>query len=45
MGWRRRLQLAAVILFVVAYAGLSHYSNSDRQDARFGRSGWRWGRC
>jgi uncharacterized membrane protein len=28
MGWRRRLQLAAVILFVVAYAGLSHYSNS-----------------
>jgi uncharacterized membrane protein len=28
MGWRRRLQLAAVILFVVAYAALSHYSNS-----------------
>jgi uncharacterized membrane protein len=28
MGWRRRLQLAAVILFVVAYATLSHYSNS-----------------
>jgi uncharacterized membrane protein len=28
MGWRRRLQLAAVILFLVAYAALSHYSNS-----------------
>ncbi|MEP6884394.1 MAG: hypothetical protein ABJC66_06570 [Gammaproteobacteria bacterium] len=28
MSWRRRLQLAAVIAFVVAYAGLSHYSNS-----------------
>ena len=28
MGWRRRLQLAAVILFVVAYAALSHYGNS-----------------
>jgi uncharacterized membrane protein len=28
MSWRRRLQLAAIILFVVAYAGLSHYSNS-----------------
>jgi uncharacterized membrane protein len=28
MGWRRRVQLAAVIAFVVAYAGLSHYANS-----------------
>ena len=28
MGWRRRLQVAAVILFIVAYAALSHYSNS-----------------
>jgi uncharacterized membrane protein len=28
MRWRRRLQLAAVIAFVLAYAGLSHYSNS-----------------
>jgi uncharacterized membrane protein len=28
MCWRRRLQLAAIIVFVVAYAGLSHYSNS-----------------
>jgi uncharacterized membrane protein len=28
MRWRRRLQLAAIIAFVVAYAGLSHYSNS-----------------
>lgn len=28
MGWRPRLQLAAVILFVVAYALLSHYGNS-----------------
>jgi uncharacterized membrane protein len=28
MGWRGRLQLAAIIAFVVAYAGLSHYSNS-----------------
>jgi uncharacterized membrane protein len=26
--WRRRLQLAAIIVFVVAYAGLSHYANS-----------------
>jgi uncharacterized membrane protein len=26
--WRRRLQLAAIIVFVVAYAGLSHYGNS-----------------
>src|ERR1700731_4753659 len=28
MRWRRRLQLAAIIAFVVAYAGLSHYSNT-----------------
>jgi uncharacterized membrane protein len=28
MCWRRRVQLAAIILFVVAYAGLSHYGNS-----------------
>jgi uncharacterized membrane protein len=28
MRWRRRLQLAAIIAFVFAYAGLSHYSNS-----------------
>ena len=28
MRWRRRLQLAAIIATVVAYAGLSHYSNS-----------------
>ena len=28
MSWRRRLQLAAIIAFVIAYAGLSHYSNS-----------------
>ena len=28
MRWRRRLQLSAVIAFVFAYAGLSHYSNS-----------------
>ena len=28
MYWRRRLQLAAIIVFVVAYAGLSHYGNS-----------------
>jgi uncharacterized membrane protein len=28
MRWRRRLQLAAIIAFAVAYAGLSHYSNS-----------------
>jgi uncharacterized membrane protein len=28
MYWRRRLQLAAIIAFAVAYAGLSHYSNS-----------------
>src|SRR6266478_4845022 len=28
MGWRHRLQLAAVVVFLVAYAGLSHYSNA-----------------
>jgi uncharacterized membrane protein len=28
MSWRRRLQLAAIIAFLVVYAGLSHYSNS-----------------
>jgi len=28
MRWRRRLQLAAIVAFVVAYAALSHYSNS-----------------
>ena len=28
MRWRRRLQLAAIVVFVVAYAGLSHYSNT-----------------
>jgi uncharacterized membrane protein len=28
MRWRRRLQLAAISTFVVAYAGLSHYGNS-----------------
>jgi uncharacterized membrane protein len=28
MRWRRRLQLAAIIAFVVAYAGLSHFNNS-----------------
>ena len=28
MCWRRRLQLAAIVAFAVAYAGLSHYGNS-----------------
>jgi uncharacterized membrane protein len=28
MHWRRRLQLAAIVVFVAAYAGLSHYGNS-----------------
>jgi uncharacterized membrane protein len=28
MRWRRRLEVAAIIVFVAAYAGLSHYSNS-----------------
>jgi uncharacterized membrane protein len=28
MYWRRRLQLAAIVVFLVAYAGLSHYGNS-----------------
>jgi uncharacterized membrane protein len=28
MRWRRRLQLAAIIALIGAYAGLSHYSNS-----------------
>jgi uncharacterized membrane protein len=26
--WRRRLQLAAIVVLVVVYAGLSHYANS-----------------
>jgi uncharacterized membrane protein len=33
MRWMRRLQVAAVAVFVIAYAGLSHYSNS-RPDER-----------
>jgi uncharacterized membrane protein len=28
MRWRRRLQLAAIVVFLAAYAGLSHYGNS-----------------
>ncbi len=28
MYWRRRLQLAAIVLAAVVYAGLSHYNNS-----------------
>jgi uncharacterized membrane protein len=28
MPWRRRLQLAAIVVFLAAYAALSHYSNS-----------------
>ncbi len=32
MSWRRRLQLAAVGVFVVAYSGLSHYSNSHAEE-------------
>lgn len=28
MRWRLRLQLAAIVVFVVAYAGLSHYNNT-----------------
>ena len=28
MRWRRRLQLSAALVFIVAFAGLSHYSNS-----------------
>ncbi|MEP6547065.1 MAG: hypothetical protein ABJD53_06330 [Gammaproteobacteria bacterium] len=31
MSWRRRVQLAAIIAFVIVYAGLSHYSNSVAQ--------------
>jgi uncharacterized membrane protein len=31
MRWRRRLQIAAVAVFIIAYAGLSHYSNSNTQ--------------
>jgi uncharacterized membrane protein len=26
--WRRRVQLAAIVVFIVVYAGLSHYANS-----------------
>lgn len=36
MRWRRRLQLAAVVIFVVVYAGLSHYSNSSGQARALG---------
>jgi uncharacterized membrane protein len=31
MPWKRRLQLAAVVVAVIAYSGLSHYSNSHAQ--------------
>jgi uncharacterized membrane protein len=31
MRWGRRLQLAAVGVFILAYSGLSHYSNSHAQ--------------
>lgn len=31
MRWGHRLQLAAVIIFIAGYAGLSHYSNSVAQ--------------
>jgi uncharacterized membrane protein len=31
MRWGRRLQLIAVAVFIVAYSGLSHYSNSNPQ--------------
>ncbi len=36
MRWRLRLQLAAVVVFLVAYAGLSHYSNSVAKTHDFG---------
>jgi uncharacterized membrane protein len=36
MRWRRRLQLAAIIAFVVAYAGLSHYGNSVAETRNLG---------
>lgn len=36
MCWRRRLQLAAIIAFLVAYAGLSHYSNSVAETHNLG---------
>jgi uncharacterized membrane protein len=36
MYWRRRLQLAAVIVFVVAYAALSHYSNTAAKNHDLG---------
>src|ERR1700678_1534436 len=32
MRWGHRLQLAAVIVFIAGYAGLSHYSNSVARD-------------
>jgi uncharacterized membrane protein len=32
MRWMRRLQIAAVAVFVIAYAGLSHYSNSKPEE-------------
>jgi uncharacterized membrane protein len=31
MSWGRRLQVAAAIVFIVGYAGLSHYSNTVGQ--------------
>src|SRR5664279_1563195 len=36
MPWRRRLELAAVIAFLVAYAGLSHYGNSAAETRDLG---------
>jgi uncharacterized membrane protein len=36
MRWRRRLQLAAIITIVVAYAGLSHYGNTAARSRDLG---------
>jgi uncharacterized membrane protein len=38
MPWRRRLQLAAIVVFLVAYAGLSHYGNSAAKTHELGVS-------
>jgi uncharacterized membrane protein len=38
MRWRRRLQLAAIVVFLVAYAGLSHYGNSAAKTRDLGVS-------
>jgi uncharacterized membrane protein len=36
MGWRRKAQIAAIVLFLIAYSGLSHYSNLSGRSPALG---------